>query len=738
MSEKNENDILNWYSSEFLLKLREEGMISHTALSKAAEGVDDLFHSYTQAIKSLHLWRFKYCRHMVLVYSYTHIANDILDFKHYKDRIIQGVEKDGRVSKETIENVLKEFGDGIFVDAASKSSLEDFCKEHGEILTPEPVVLREEKVFSEDDDSEVKNVLHRAYICPFLPSLKRLLKRPDVLECVDNPMDVSDDEVIRSYRDGKYCKEHKILSLPGSLAVIFTFDELEVSSPLGPKKHKMGLYYWTLANQGSDNLPNPVANFYPTMRSSLKSVQLYTIVMSLDLKGEAPVNKRRSVDSKFESHSKIMAPFIEDIKKLEKGIKVEIKSSMERDFQGSLYCVTGDAPAVSVFCGCKESVGPAKKPCHLCLVNNDEENNEMKVIFNEDMFQIRTLALRTQHFESVHVSQLVKDRQENSTLCGVNGPSVIEGLESFHQVQAFVFDLMHILHEGVIVAHLQMLLQHAVSNNYFTIDEINKGVSRVAKQILVTDKPANIKIEHLQTDELGERLENFIRLVKISMGLLAYEVSSAELLELKRLIRQHNETFTVHYPSFDMTPKFHFLVHLPSQIEQFGPSRVTWTMRFEAMHSYFKDLMRIMKNFINPPYSCSYRYECLRTAQMLIKPNGKKNLTVVSCSSLKTNGVTYSRKSVILVDANKPVFAEIRDIVIYGEIHILLVTNLKTVKYEPLCNAFVVQHQNPEAVSPYFVENLLFFNTLPSPMINGVQYVIPKYHRLGFMPLHVH
>jgi len=105
---------------------------------------------------------------------------------------------------------------------------------------------------------------------------------------------------------------------------------------------------------------------------------------------------------------------------------------------------------------------------------------------------------------------------------------------------------------------------------------------------------------------------------------------------------------------------------------------------------------------------------------------------------MKTNGVTYSRKSVVLVDANKPVFAEIRDIVIYGEIHILLVTNLKTVKYDPLCYAFVVQHQNPEAVSPYFVENLLFFNTLPSPIINGVQYVIPKYHRLGFMPLHVH
>ena len=51
-----------------------------------------------------------------------------------------------------------------------------------------------------------------------------------------------------------------------------------------------------------------------------------------------------------------------------------------------------------------------------------------------------------------------------------------------------------------------------------------------------------------------------------------------------------------------------------------GPTRETFSMRFEAMHSYFKNIMRITQNFKNPPWTMAYRYECLRCCQMLTEP----------------------------------------------------------------------------------------------------------------------
>lgn len=35
-------------------------------------------------------------------------------------------------------------------------------------------------------------------------------------------------------------------------------------------------------------------------------------------------------------------------------------------------------------------------------------------------------------------------------------------------------------------------------------------------------------------------------------------------------------------------PKFHYLVHYPHLIQQYGPPRQYYTMRFEALHQYFK------------------------------------------------------------------------------------------------------------------------------------------------------
>ncbi|KAE8737202.1 hypothetical protein FOCC_FOCC017336 [Frankliniella occidentalis] len=198
-------------------------------------------------------------------------------------------------------------------------------------------------------------------------------------------------------------------------------------------------------------------------------------------------------------------------------------------------------------------------------------------------------------------------------------------------------------------AHCRLLIKFAVSKELLTVEEINADVQIMSYQLFSKDRPAAILPGHPDSGlrqsaaqmlslalcvpfalmkksetnaDLKERLLNFARLLQISMGLLAYEVTSEDLVQLGRMIQIHHETFAAHYPEFDITPKFHYLIHIPSQIANFGPSRVTWCFRFEAMHSYIKNIIRITKNFINPPLTVSKRYESLRASQMLVKPGG--------------------------------------------------------------------------------------------------------------------
>ena len=47
-------------------------------------------------------------------------------------------------------------------------------------------------------------------------------------------------------------------------------------------------------------------------------------------------------------------------------------------------------------------------------------------------------------------------------------------------------------------------------------------------------------------------------------------------------------------------------------IFRFGPLVRHWTMRYEAKHSYFKQLAQSMGNFINLPYSLAMRHQQLQ------------------------------------------------------------------------------------------------------------------------------
>ena len=118
-----------------------------------------------------------------------------------------------------------------------------------------------------------------------------------------------------------------------------------------------------------------------------------------------------------------------------------------------------------------------------------------------------------------------------------------------------------------------------------------------------------------QDPQSDERWGNFLRLIKIMLLSISPSVTreTASIIEL--MISIHHTKFRHLYPKAAVTPKMHFMVHLPSQMRLYGPQRSAWCMRFEAKHSTFKG--RKWRNFQNLPFSVASFHQKLMCAQQM-------------------------------------------------------------------------------------------------------------------------
>lgn len=86
---------------------------------------------------------------------------------------------------------------------------------------------------------------------------------------------------------------------------------------------------------------------------------------------------------------------------------------------------------------------------------------------------------------------------------------------------------------------------------------------------------------------------------KISVNILGY---------LKCLVQEHLKLFKSCFDA-NITPKQHYLVHLPSQILSFGPPIRAWAMSFEVKHQQFKHIPWVTKHFKNLAKTVSERHQ---------------------------------------------------------------------------------------------------------------------------------
>lgn len=194
---------------------------------------------------------------------------------------------------------------------------------------------------------------------------------------------------------------------------------------------------------------------------------------------------------------------------------------------------------------------------------------------------------------------------------------------------------MHDLFEGVVPAQLARCVHLLISNKYFSLDGLNTLIQTFPyKWGDNTNHPHAIPSSFKSNNTIGGNAhENWIllRLLPLIIGQIMPEDEPAwqVILDLKDTVElavepvhtdetiacfeakiyYYRQRYLKLFPQIKLLPKHHFVEHYPHMIWCFGPVIGPWTMRFEAKHSFFKQVARHTNCFKNIPRSLAIKHQ---------------------------------------------------------------------------------------------------------------------------------
>lgn len=204
-------------------------------------------------------------------------------------------------------------------------------------------------------------------------------------------------------------------------------------------------------------------------------------------------------------------------------------------------------------------------------------------------------------------------------------------------------DILHDLLEGCVPLNLtEMLAHYVLIDKIFSIDDLNHSLRNFKYgQAEAKDRPSTIEIQHLKNRKLrqsaaqiwliatnlplaiGSLIEEkdlrwacYTTLMEICRLIFKSQITELEICHLQSLVFEYLDLFKKCYPNRNITPKMHFLIHYAYLIRLLGPLTAYWCMRYEAKHSYFKQLSHAIGNFINLPFTLSKRHQQFQCKNM--------------------------------------------------------------------------------------------------------------------------
>lgn len=217
---------------------------------------------------------------------------------------------------------------------------------------------------------------------------------------------------------------------------------------------------------------------------------------------------------------------------------------------------------------------------------------------------------------------------------------------------------MHDLFEGVVPVELARCIRVLISKKYFTLDGLNTLIQTFPYKCGdKTNRPHAITRSFTSSNTIGGNAhENWtlLRLLPFVIGHILPEDEPAwqVILDLKEIVElvvapvhtdetiayleakvyDHRQCYLDLFPHIKLIPKHHFLEHYPQMICCFGPLISLWTMRFEAKHSFFKQVARHTNCFKNIPCSLATKHQFMLAYQTHSSSLKKSSLEVTDVS----------------------------------------------------------------------------------------------------------
>ena len=479
-----------------------------------------------------------------------------------------------------------------FNDLSTQSSLEKYATEHFDYVQPEEYVLGQ-NVKGEDETFQYVSVID---------TVKALLKQEDVFAEVYNGHS-SVNDTLGDFCDGINFKQNELFSTKDmAIQIQLYFDEFCVANPLGNKvkQMKFAAVYFILGN------------ISPKHRSKLHVIQLATLCLASHV-------QKYTLDV-------ILAPLLRDIQTLEtEGIDI-IKDGIAHTFHGTVSFISADNLGAHMIGGYQTHFNSGRV-CRWCNVTSAS----LKLHLNLGKLQTRTKEAYRQQIANI---------AENPNLASVYGlkkDSPFNQLQYFHVTDGLAGDIAHDLFEGIIPEVVQLTVKHCVEQGYFTLQYFNNIIHTFPygdSDVKNKPSPMSSVLGTFKVKQTAAQAWCLLRLLPIMVGhsvpctderwlvllllLDIVEYCTAPVVNkvmadfLSFLIELFTTRYYREYEDITMKPKFHYLIHYPQMMMEFGPLVHCWTLRFEGKHFTFKQISWRTKNRKNLTRTLAERHEYLQ------------------------------------------------------------------------------------------------------------------------------
>ena len=498
---------------------------------------------------------------------------------------------------------------------------------------------------------------------PILDTLKTYLQQSDVWASCQQKTDSGG--MLRDFTDGRMWKNSPINSECDVYVRLHLYsDEFELCNPLGSRKgeYKLCAFYFLVGNLETKYW-SLLSNIHLALLCKYKHVKSF-------------------------GYKAILEPLLADVRSLETdGITVEIDSVKHRVF-GSVVTLSGDNLTSHMLGGFNLSFSFGRI-CRQCMTTKALISDVM----SEDDCVLRTTEGHAYHLKAVESDSTL------SAVYGVRHPSPFEGLALFDPLTFFPPDLMHDVLEGLMSVIISVVIKHYVRTGAISIKALNNRISNFQFGISdKCDKFGLFPLDFVSRDRAvsGKAVEKWclFRLLPLLIGdvvgaedkiwqlyILGREICEIVLapildpawLPYLELLISHHHTLLKDVAPKAFIPKMHFIVHYPRLLLTFGPLRHLWTMRFEAVHQYFKQLVKKTKSFVNVTATLCSRFQRRKCYELSANVLSLSSTTVHGAQRIVTILSLPSPLRVLLVEAHNihkaSTVLSVRSVTVNGQKH---------------------------------------------------------------------